>query len=386
MANSRPSTPGYFNYNEGSTTSPVIGRPPNARMTTTGIPTPPGGEACDVVATYHQLLAEDPELTMPVAAIEALIIALADTPATTVSETLDLVQNLTAQLKRNIPNPISLSAGTDLFQQYLISSLQRPTGNGGFEEIRTHLVQNGRLFVERAKAARETIAGFGKHFIRDGSTVLTNGGSRVVGSLLKSAAESENASGRGSIRFKVIYVVSGVEKMDKEAQDNIAALRERDVPVAVIAPTSVAYVMDGVTQCFVGAEGVVENGGIISRMGTYQMAVLAKAMGKPFYVVSESHKFVRLYPIGQQDLGIEQNVVEFRTSRGKEGDVHEDHEANRDEGVADMDDGSGAKSMVPAQAEDAVDYTPPEYISGIITESGVLLPSAVSEELIKIWF
>ncbi|OQO09626.1 hypothetical protein B0A48_05028 [Cryoendolithus antarcticus] len=355
-------------------------------MTTTGIPPPPGGEPFDVVATYHKLLAEDPELTMPVAAIEALIIALADTPATTVSETLDLVQNVTAQLKRNIPNPISLSAGTDLFQQYLISSLQRPTGNGSFDEIRTHLVQNGRLFVERAKAARETIAGFGKHFIRDGSTVLTNGGSRVVGSLLKSAAESGNASGRGSIRFKVIYVVSGVEKMDKEAQDNIAALRERDVPVAVIAPTSVAYVMEGVTQCFVGAEGVVENGGIISRMGTYQMAVLVKAMGKPFYVVSESHKFVRLYPIGQQDLGIEQNVVEFRTSRGKEGDMHEDHEANRDEGVADMDHGSGAKSIVPAQAEDAVDYTPPEYISGIITESGVLLPSAVSEELIKIWF
>lgn len=29
---------------------------------------------------------------------------------------------------------------------------------------------------------------------------------------------------------------------------------------------------------------------------------------------------------------------------------------------------------------------PPNLISGIITESGVLLPSAVSEELIKIWF
>jgi translation initiation factor 2B subunit (eIF-2B alpha/beta/delta family) len=29
---------------------------------------------------------------------------------------------------------------------------------------------------------------------------------------------------------------------------------------------------------------------------------------------------------------------------------------------------------------------PPDLISGIITESGVLTPSAVSEELIKIWF
>ena len=31
-------------------------------------------------------------------------------------------------------------------------------------------------------------------------------------------------------------------------------------------------------------------------------------------------------------------------------------------------------------------FQPPHLISGIITESGVLLPSAVSEELIKIWF
>jgi translation initiation factor eIF-2B subunit alpha len=216
--------------------------------------------------------------------------------------------------------------------------------------------------------------------------VLTNGGSRVVGSLLRSAAESSNASGRGSIRFKVIYVVSGE---DSEAQENIAALRERDIPVATIPPTAIAYCMDSVTQCFVGAEGVVENGGIVSRMGTYQMGMLAKATGKPFYVVSESHKFVRLYPLGQRDLGIEQNVVDFRTTKGSE--EEESNNASSptgDEGVADMDGGSsGLKSGAPpSRVQDAVDYTPPNLISGIITESGVLLPSAVSEELIKIWF
>ncbi len=36
--------------------------------------------------------------------------------------------------------------------------------------------------------------------------------------------------------------------------------------------------------------------------------------------------------------------------------------------------------------QDAVDFTPPDLISALITESGVLTPSAVSEELIKIWF
>ena len=337
----------------------------------------------DVVATYRRLLSEDEDLTMPVAAIEALILALASTPASTVSETLDLVSKITAQLKRSIPNSISLSAGTDLFQQYLISNLQRPSARGDFDQIRTHLVQNGKLFVERAKAARDTIAGFGRHFIRDGNVVLTNGGSRVVGSLLRSAAESSN--NKGSIRFKVIYVINpNTSPEEDESITNIGALRERDIPVATIPPTAVAYCMDQVTQCFVGAEGVVENGGIVSRMGTYQMGMLAKAAGKPFYVVSESHKFVRLYPLNQQDLGIEQNVVDFKTSAGS---VKEEVRSVKDEGVADMDDSTGyfAKPAI-CHPQEAVDYTPPHLISGIITESGVLLPSAVSEELIKIWF
>lgn len=171
----------------------------------------------------------------------------------------------------------------------------------------------------------------------------------------------------------MIYVVSADGK-ETESTQNIAALRERDIPVATIPPTAVAYCLDQVTQCFVGAEGVVENGGIISRMGTYQCALLAKAAGKPFYVVSESHKFVRLYPLSQQDLGIQQNVVDFKTAKGSE--------SQREGATA----SSELQKEGAAADSEAVDYTPPNLISGIITETGVLLPSAVSEELIKIWF
>ena len=32
------------------------------------------------------------------------------------------------------------------------------------------------------------------------------------------------------------------------------------------------------------------------------MAVMAKALNKPFYVVAESFKFVRMYPLNQGDL------------------------------------------------------------------------------------
>ncbi|KAH0547632.1 hypothetical protein FGG08_000121 [Glutinoglossum americanum] len=271
-----------------------------------------------IVATYRRLLDDDPDLTMPVAAIEALVELLAQSHASTISETLDLLATSTQHLKSHIPNPISLSAGTDLFQRYIIHQLQRPGGGAhaasDFQSIRNHLLSNGRLFVSRAKQAREKIAAFGKGFVRDGTTVLTNGGSRVVGALLERAAET--GGGGGSVRFRVIYVFGGSKNTEGDAV--VRALREKGVPVAVIGEGAVGYAMGKVDMVIVGAEGVVENGGMISRLGTYQIGLLARAAGKPFYVVAESHKFVRLYPLSQYDLPIEQKVIDFKTSADEE--------------------------------------------------------------------
>lgn len=52
----------------------------------------------------------------------------------------------------------------------------------------------------------------------------------------------------------------------------------------------------------VGTEAVVESGGLVSRIGTSQCAHLARAMGKPFYALAESYKFLRYYPLTQSDL------------------------------------------------------------------------------------
>lgn len=355
---------------------------------------------------------------MPVAAIEALVLLLSHSSSTTISETLDLLATSTAHLKRSVRNPISLSAGTDLFQRYLITTLQRPNnlglgsggggGGGDFKAIRQHLLSNGRLFVKRAKEARRTIAEYGRRFIRDGSVVLTNGGSRVVGAVLRAAAEARS----NSVRFQVIYVQSPSpspspsspsSSSTTEGHPIIQTLRALQVPVAVIPDSAVAYSMGKVSMVLVGAEGVVENGGVISRLGTYQMGILAKSAGKPFYVVTESHKFVRLYPLGQYDLPIEQKVLDFRiedppVDRGEgaermetipeewgektpavkeRGEYFEKDEPMREK--ADRGEGEEAQN-------DAVDYTPPDLITALITESGVHTPSAVSEELIKIWY
>jgi len=312
--------------------------------------------AFDIVAAYRRILKDDAELTMPVAAIEALVEAMAQSSVSTVAETLALLERHTAALKASIANPISLSAGTDLFQRYLITTLNRPASlnlgpDDDFRAIRNHLLSNGKLFVERAKQSREKIASFGKHFIRDGATVLTNGASRVVGALLRRAAESS------TIRFKVVYVLPPQGSSDlKEGHQTVADLRANNIPVAAIQDSAVAYSLGNVDMVIVGAEGVVENGGIISRMGTYQMGILAKSKGKPFYVVAESHKFVRLYPLSQFDLPIEQKVLDFKTDEQASKDAAKDAELKNpfDEAIADMDSKYQDWGSKP---HDAVDFT-----------------------------
>ncbi|CDM30801.1 hypothetical protein DTO013E5_551 [Penicillium roqueforti] len=336
----------------------------------------------DIVATYNELLRSDADLTMPIAAIEALVLLLTQSASSTISETLDLLEKSTAHLKRSIPNPIGLSAGTDLFQRYLITTLQRPGQlgpAGDFKAIRTHLLSNGRLFIRRAKESRDKIAAFGRGFIRDGSTILTNGGSRAVAALLQKAADEE---GGPAVRFRVIYVLSSISQDCKqpneepEGMETVRALRAKGVPVSTIPESAVAYSLGKADMVIVGAEGVVENGGIVSRMGTYQIGLLAKAIGKPFYVVAESHKFVRLYPLGQYDLPIEQQVLEFKS----EEDLEEERKQQSSVTKTDGD------TSIKLPLCDSVDFTPPHLISALITDSGVLTPSAVSEELIKIWF
>ena len=230
-----------------------------------------------------------------------------------------------------------------------------------FRAIRAHLLANSRLFVQRAKEARGKIAGVARRFVRDGGVVMTCGRSRVVAATLKAAAEE-------GVRFRVVYAEnSSSAGTGPSTTDVVGELRRKGVPVAVIPFAGVATALAETDFVIVGAESVVENGGVISGMGTYQMGVLAKSLGRPFYVGAESHKFVRVFPLDWGDLPVKRRGLDFRTDDG-EGKGMEEEE--RREGEVEVD----------------VDFTPPELITAIVTENGVQTPSAVSEELIKIWY
>ena len=46
----------------------------------------------------------------------------------------------------------------------------------------------------------------------------------------------------------------------------------------------------------------------LDQVGTYQIAVMAKAMNKPVYAVAESFKFLRIYPLNQKEVSNKHKV------------------------------------------------------------------------------
>lgn len=221
-------------------------------------------------------------------------------------ETLETVREHSDILKASVENPVPLTAGSDLFLQYLVSSLKQQDGN--FDAVRQHLLRNGRLFASRAVASRQGVAEAGWRFVREGKCVLTHGASRSVFGVLEQAAKKQGP------HFKVIYVRD--DARPEESARIVKDMRALGIPVAEIAEAAVAHVMALLRQVhmvMVGAEAVTQNGGIISRMGTFQIAQLASQVKIPFYVAAETHKFVRKFPMTQNDLGFKQEVLDFTT-------------------------------------------------------------------------
>ncbi|KAK6335444.1 translation initiation factor eIF-2B subunit alpha [Orbilia brochopaga] len=327
----------------------------------------------DIRGAYLNYLRNDPELTMPVAAIKSLVDLVDKIEAQTTSEFLDLLNKGIIALKDSIRNPISLSAGCDLFLRFIVRYLRH---SQTLPRLVNHLKQSYKLFDLRAKDSRNKIAKLGSSFISDGSTVMTISFSRVVLAMMMDATKKH-------IRFKVVVTEgAGGKKL-------ASVLRARGIPVAVIPEGAVGYAMELVDMVLIGAEGVVENGGIINGLshptsrrrwtrltgvavlGTFQMATLARAAGKDVFAVCETHKFVRLYPINGFDMPVKQSVINFSTD---------------DTPVKSPTDEDTIEKSERIGNDRFVDFTPPTLLTAIITEAGVLTPSSVSEELLKIWF
>ncbi|CAB4410687.1 unnamed protein product [Rhizophagus irregularis] len=325
-------------------------------------------EQFDIVTCYQKFLKDNPDISMPIAAIESLVELIKHSKATTLSEFMESLKDASQKLKSSVRNSISLSAGADLFLRFVTRTSHDVTN---FEACKEHLMNSGKVLVEKAVAVRHKIAELGVQFIKDDATILIHSYSRVVMLLLQQAAAHK-------IRFNVYVTESRPTSLGIKSAK---ILCKAGIPATIILDTAVGYVIDKVDAVFVGAEGVVENGGLINAIGTYQLAVVAKAANKPFYAVIESYKFVRLFPLNQYDLPTHTSDLlafpDLESRCYQESQIGENSEQNIKEEDYDVENFVARNPTV--------DYTPPDYITLLCTDLGVLTPSGVSDELIKLY-
>ena len=136
-------------------------------------------------------------------------------------------------------------------------------------------------------------------------------------------------------------------------------LKHDGIDVSLIPDTAVGYSMAQglVNKVIVGADRILRTGHVFNKIGTYQVATMAKQHRIPFYVAA---------PLSTFDLKSNPNDV-----------IIEQRKASEVTGI-------GNKKTAPDDINvinPAFDVTPPELISGIITEKGVANPPY--EESIK---
>ncbi|NWI57958.1 EI2BA factor, partial [Calyptomena viridis] len=306
----------------------------------------------DLIETFRAQLRDDPDVASAVAAIRALLGFLKQDRGETIQGLRNSLRDAIDTLSR-VDSSVAVSSGGELFLRFIsLTSLEY----SDYSKCKEIMIERGEIFLRKVSLSRNKIAKLCHPFIRDGARILTHAYSRVVLRVLEAAVESKK-------RFSVYVTESQPDEAGQVLIHlvfilvNRATLRNLNIPVTVILDAAVGYIMEKVDLVLVGAEGVVESGGIINKIGTNQIAVCAKAQNKPFYVVAESFKFVRLFPLNQQDVP---DRFKYKADTLKTGqNLTEEHPW--------------------------IDYTSPSLITLLFTDLGVLTPSAVSDELIKLY-
>ena len=225
-------------------------------------------------------------------------------------------------------------------------------------EIQNRLVQEALAIQQEDVAMCKAMGQHGAGLIKDGYTVLThcNAGALATAGYGTALGVIRAASEQG----KHVHVFANETRpVLQGARLTAWELMEDGIPVTLITDSMAAVVMrqGKIDLCVVGADRIAANGDVANKIGTYGVAVLAKAHNIPFYVAAPS------------------STIDVSMSSGSAIPIEErpGHEVTTINGEA---------SIAPkdvAVFNPAFDVTPAKYVTGIITEQGVVSPEQIAD-------
>lgn len=219
-------------------------------------------------------------------------------------------------------------------------------------ELKDQLLIEAERILEEDKLMCRRIGENGVPLLRNKRSILThcNAGGLATSELGTALAPIYVAAEQG----RLIHVFSDETRpLLQGSRITAFELQKAGIPVTVICDNMAATVMARglVDAVIVGADRIAANGDTANKIGTYGVAVLAKAHKIPFYVAAPCSTFDLSIKSGKQIPIEERGDEEITCGFGKQ--TAPDH----------------VKVFNPA-----FDVTPMRYISAFITDRGVVTP------------
>ncbi len=219
-------------------------------------------------------------------------------------------------------------------------------------EVRIALLAEARAIHEEDRRMCHEIGRIGADLLTDGQGVLThcNAGGLATAEYGTALSVFFTAQDQGK---QVHVFVDETRPLLQGSRLTAWELTQRGINATLICDSMAAQVMrEGKVQAVItGADRIAANGDSANKIGTYSVAVLAKAHGIPFYIAAPSSTF---------DLAIASGAEIPIEERAGEEITHGFGRQTAPDGVA--------------VYNPAFDVTPAELIKAIITERGLIEP------------
>ncbi len=273
-----------------------------------------------------------------------LALAALQSTATEKTELISYLENAKKILFETRPTAVNLAWG--------LEKIMRTANQGtSVDEIRKNVVETAKKMAAEDIQINMKIGKNGSELFNDSDTIMTHcnaGALATVG--YGTALGVIRATKESGKNIKVI--ATETRPVQQGSRLTAFELKHDGIDVSLIPDTAVGYTMANslVNKIVVGADRILRTGHVYNKIGTYQVATMAKEHNIPFYVAAPLSTFdMKSNP---EDVIIEQRRPSEVT-------------------------GIGDKKTAPDDItviNPAFDMTPPELISGIITEKGVAKP------------
>ncbi|VDL57475.1 unnamed protein product [Hymenolepis diminuta] len=334
-------------------------------------------ESMDVGKIFADRCRERRDTSEGIIAIEVLICLMKCRNIRTVQGLDEMVNDAVKKLQQTDESNCSVKSACDIFQHFITMANLDETVS--YEQLKKMLLDRARMYLRKMRGFRDNIARNTNHLIGSNFKLLTHAKSRNVAHSLSYIVNNEK-----NPRPLHCYVTQSMPSKSGELM--VRELTKHGVSCTLVPDTALGYIMPEIDAVVLGAEAVVESGGVLNALGSCSVAMIAHALRKPVYVLVESFKFLRVYPFNQFYI-----PDELKWKYPKQPKVPSIAKRSEDVGRCNEDEitktstskydawvnikNQSSKKLVTEVPN--IDYTSPNYITALITDLGILDTAAI---------